>query len=85
MILHTKSQGSRPCGFGQEDFFMFDFRDICRKYCTLLQESKHAWMALFLELSSVAFCRQLIVKPKVKLCVTQQPHGSRWTIDPTEA
>ena len=23
MMLHTKYQGSRPCGFGQEDFFMF--------------------------------------------------------------
>ena len=23
MILHTKYQGSRPCGFRQEDFFMF--------------------------------------------------------------
>ena len=22
MILHTKTQGSRPCGFRQEDFFM---------------------------------------------------------------
>ena len=22
MILHTKYQGSRPCGFRQEDFFM---------------------------------------------------------------
>ena len=22
MILHTKNQGSRPCGFRQEDFFM---------------------------------------------------------------
>ena len=23
MMLHTKYQGSRPCGFRQEDFFMF--------------------------------------------------------------
>ena len=23
MILHTKYQGSMPCGFRQEDFFMF--------------------------------------------------------------
>ena len=23
MVLHTKYQGSRPCGFRQEDFFMF--------------------------------------------------------------
>ena len=23
MLLHTKYQGSRPCGFRQEDFFMF--------------------------------------------------------------
>ena len=23
MIMHTKYQGSRPCGFKQEDFFMF--------------------------------------------------------------
>ena len=22
MMLHTKYQGSRPCGFRQEDFFM---------------------------------------------------------------
>ena len=22
-MLHTKYQGSRPCGFRQEDFFMF--------------------------------------------------------------
>ena len=28
-------------------------------------------------LSSVAFCRQRVVKPKVKLCVTQQP----WVLD----
>ena len=23
VMLHTKYQGSRPCGFRQEDFFMF--------------------------------------------------------------
>ena len=23
MMLHTKYQGSRPCGFRREDFFMF--------------------------------------------------------------
>ena len=23
MMLYTKYQGSRPCGFRQEDFFMF--------------------------------------------------------------
>ena len=23
MMLHTKYQGSRPCGFKQEDLFMF--------------------------------------------------------------
>ena len=23
MMLHTKYQGSKPCGFRQEDFFMF--------------------------------------------------------------
>ena len=23
MMLHTKHQGSRPCGFRQEDIFMF--------------------------------------------------------------
>ena len=23
MMLHTKYQGSRPCGFRQEDFFIF--------------------------------------------------------------
>ena len=23
MLLHTKHQDSRPCGFRQEDFFMF--------------------------------------------------------------
>ena len=23
MMLHTNNQGSRPCGFRQEDFFMF--------------------------------------------------------------
>ena len=23
MLLHTKYQGPRPCGFRQEDFFMF--------------------------------------------------------------
>ena len=23
MMLHTKYQGSRPCGFRQKDFFMF--------------------------------------------------------------
>ena len=23
MMLHTKYKGSRPCGFRQEDFFMF--------------------------------------------------------------
>ena len=25
MMLHTKYEGSRPCGFRQEDFFMFSF------------------------------------------------------------
>ena len=49
-----------------------DFRDICRKYCTLLQESKTiAWLYFY------NFGRR-VVKPKVKLCVAQQPCGSRW-------
>ena len=25
MMLHTKYQGSRPCGFRQEDLFMFPY------------------------------------------------------------
>ena len=54
-----------------------------------LQESKHAWMALFLLLSSVAFCRQRVVKPKVKLCFYTATSwfpmvSASCTIDPTE-
>ena len=28
MMLHTKYQGSRPCSFRQEDFFMFPIKHV---------------------------------------------------------
>ena len=34
MMLHTKYQGSRPCGFRQEDFFMFLPIKACVKHVT---------------------------------------------------
>ena len=34
MMLHTKYQGFRPCGFRQEDFFMFSLYSLC-KTCDL--------------------------------------------------
>ena len=30
MMLHTKYQGSRPCGFRQEEFFMFPYVSHCK-------------------------------------------------------
>ena len=30
MMLHTKYQGSRPCGFRQEDFSMFPYISLCK-------------------------------------------------------
>ena len=31
MMLHTKYQDYRPCGFRQEDFFMFPYISLCKK------------------------------------------------------
>ena len=31
MMLHTKYQDSRPCGFRQEDFFIFPYISLCKK------------------------------------------------------
>ena len=30
MMLHTKYQGARPCGFRQEDFFTFPYISQCK-------------------------------------------------------
>ena len=31
MMLHTKYQGSRPCGFRQEDFFhVAPYKSLCK-------------------------------------------------------
>ena len=30
MMLHTKYQGSRPCGFSQEDFSHFPYISLCK-------------------------------------------------------
>ena len=30
MMLHTKHQGSRPCGFREEDFFVFPYIRLCK-------------------------------------------------------
>ena len=30
MMLHTKYQGSRPCGFRQENVFMFTYISLCK-------------------------------------------------------
>ena len=35
MMLHIKNQGSRPCGFRQEDFFKFSYISLC-KACDFL-------------------------------------------------
>ena len=29
-MLHTKYEGSRPCGFRQEEFFMFSIYNLCK-------------------------------------------------------
>ena len=34
MMLHTKFQGSGPCGFRQEDFFMFHPISVYVKHVT---------------------------------------------------
>ena len=34
MMLHTKYQGSRPCGFRQEDYFMFLLLNAYVKHVT---------------------------------------------------
>ena len=34
MMLHTKYQGSRPCGFRQ-DFFCFPYISLCKTFDTL--------------------------------------------------
>ena len=31
-MLHTKYQGSRPCSFRQEYFFMFPYISLCKTY-----------------------------------------------------
>ena len=30
MMLHTKYQGSRPCGYRQEDFHCFPYLSLCK-------------------------------------------------------
>ena len=30
MMLHTKYQGSRPCGFRKEDFSCFSYISLCK-------------------------------------------------------
>ena len=30
MMQHIKYQGSEPCGFRQEDFFMFTYTSLCK-------------------------------------------------------
>ena len=41
MILHTKYQGSRPCGFRQEDFFhVAPYVNLCK---TCAPEAGHFW------------------------------------------
>ena len=58
-LLHTKYEGSGPCGFGEEDFFMFWFKYIYfqilyrnnTKTCNQRQdqnESVNAYLVLFL-------------------------------------
>ena len=40
MMLHTKYQDARPCGFRQEDFFMFSLYNIApdkAAYCVFTQ------------------------------------------------
>ena len=32
MMLHTKYQGCRPCGFGQEDFSCFHYISLCKTH-----------------------------------------------------
>ena len=41
MMLHTKIQDSRPCGFRQEDFFMFLPKLVYVKYVTPRRD--HFW------------------------------------------
>ena len=41
MMLHTKYQGSRSCGFRQEDFFMFLPSKAYEKHVT--PEASHFW------------------------------------------
>ena len=40
MMLHTKYQGSRPSGFGQEDFLSFHLKSIFSLYDLDMQRTR---------------------------------------------
>ena len=51
-LLHTKYEGSGPCGFGEEDFFMFS--PILPPGRGLYGPQGHGWQDLLRELLYIA-------------------------------